>query len=257
MKATIKTAHHQFEVNLNQSIDISLPLQGNTKNPIAWYLDAPKITPVVMGDWVGAVAQGKSSTNFFNIEFNPHAHGTHTECLGHITKQHYSIQDTLKQFMFYSKLISVTPESKNEDHIITLKQIENLIKKEENIEALLIRTLPNTNSKKTKNYSHTNPPYLDSEAAKYLRNIGIQHLLIDLPSVDKEKDNGALLAHKAFWNVTSVENVNEDARFNATITELIFVANDIIDGNYLLNIQIASFVNDASPSKPILYAIKN
>lgn len=78
-----------------------------------------------------------------------------------------------------------------------------------------------------------------------------------MPSVDKEKDNGALLAHKAFWNVTSVENVNEDARFNATITELIFVANDIIDGNYLLNIQIASFVNDASPSKPILYAIKN
>jgi hypothetical protein len=29
------------------------------------------------------------------------------------------------------------------------------------------------------------------------------------------------------------------------------------DGAYLLNLQIASFENDASPSKPILYAVLN
>ena len=85
--------------------------------------------------------------------------------------------------------------------------------------------------------------------------MGIQHLLIDLPSVDKEHDEGNLLAHKAFWNVKNIENLNEDARLNATITEMIFVSNEVKDGTYLLNIQIASFENDASPSKPILYKI--
>jgi hypothetical protein len=115
--------------------------------------------------------------------------------------------------------------------------------------------LPNDTQKKTNNYSHTNPPYLAEDAAIYLREIGVKHLLIDLPSVDREKDEGKLLAHKAFWNVKNTKNINPDARLDCTITELIFVENAIKDGNYILNLQIASFENDASPSKPILYEI--
>ena len=121
--------------------------------------------------------------------------------------------------------------------------------------AIIIRTIPNLISKKHKNYSKTNPPYLSEEAAIFIREIGIQHLLIDLPSVDREEDEGKLLAHKAFWNVKDVNNLNDDARLNCTITEMIFVENEVQDGNYILNLQIASFENDASPSKPILYKI--
>jgi kynurenine formamidase len=47
---------------------------------------------------------------------------------------------------------------------------------------------------------------LAEDAALFLHESGIKHLLIDLPSVDKEKDEGKLLAHKAFWNVTDVKN---------------------------------------------------
>jgi arylformamidase len=36
---------------------------------------------------------------------------------------------------------------------------------------------------------------------------------------------------------------------------MIYVPNSIFDGTYLLNIQIASFENDASPSKPVLYML--
>jgi hypothetical protein len=73
----------------------------------------------------------------------------------------------------------------------------------------------------------------------FLRESGIQHLLIDLPSVDKEKDEGKLLAHKAFWNVTDVNDLNLDARLEATITEMIYVPDNVADGSYLLNLQIA------------------
>ena len=106
-------------------------------------------------------------------------------------------------------------------------------------------------------YSNTNPAYLEEAAAIFIREIGIQHLLIDLPSVDKEHDDGKLLAHKAFWNVKDVNQLNEDARMNATITELIFVSDEVADGSYLLNLQMAPFENDASPSKPVLFAILN
>jgi len=251
MKAII----NNLQIDLSKPLDISIPLSNNDKNPIAWYQSTPIIEPVKNGDWIGKVSEGKSSTNFNNIFFNPHGHGTHTECLGHITNDFYSINQSLTQFFFMAELISVEPEIQNDDLVITKSQIKNALNGN-SPEAIIIRTLPNNSDKVSKKYSHTNPPYLSEEAAIYIRESGIQHLLIDLPSVDKEHDEGKLLAHKAFWNVKNVMHLNEDARINSTITEMIFVNNKVKDGSYLLNLQIASFENDASPSKPILFEIK-
>lgn len=240
-------------IDLSKPIDISLPLSNTDQNPIAWYIEKPVIEPVTFENWVGKVSEG-SATNFNNIFFNPHGHGTHTECLGHITNEFYSINQCLKKFFFMAELVSISPEERNGDFVITKKQIENSLNGK-TPEAIIIRTLPNISEKKSKNYSHTNPPYLLEEAAIYIREIGIKHLLIDLPSVDREEDAGKLLAHKAFWNVKNTTMLNEDARLDSTITELIYVNDSVSNGTYLLNLQIASFENDASPSKPILYAI--
>ena len=257
---------NNFQINLSKPIDISIPLSNTEENPIAWYLEKPEIKPVVFGDWIGKVSEGKSSTNFNNIFFNPHGHGTHTECLGHITKEFYSINQCLKQFFFTAELVSVAPEVQGEDLVITKNQIQEFFvistkekshQKFTSPEALVIRTLLNLESKRNKKYSNTNQPYLTEDAAIFIRESGIKHLLIDLPSVDKEHDEGKLLAHKAFWNVKNVDVLNEDARLDCTITELIFVADEIKDGSYILNLQIASFENDASPSKPILYNIQS
>ena len=255
MKTTIIHNNSTFQIDLSKPIDISIPLTNDNQNPIAWYQNAPEIEPVKMGDWIGKVSEGKSSTNFNNIFFNPHAHGTHTECLGHITSDFYSINQCLKQFFFIAELISVESKVVGEDLIITKEQIEVALDGN-SPEAIVIRTLPNSESKKHLNYSNTNPPYLEEAAAIFIREKGIQHLLIDLPSVDKEHDEGKLLAHKAFWNVKDVNQVNEDARFNCTITEMIYVNDDVNDGSYILNLQFASFENDASPSKPVLYKIQ-
>ncbi len=256
-KFVLTKIQHQnktFEIDLSKPLDISIPLTNTDENPIAWYIEKPVIEPVVFGDWIGKVSEGSSSTNFNNIFFNPHGHGTHTECLGHITRDFYSINQCLKQFFFTAELISVQPEIQGEDLVITKNQIEMALNGKFP-EAIVIRTLPNEKAKLSRKYSNTNPPYLAEDAAIFIRESGIQHLLIDLPSVDKEHDEGKLLAHKAFWNVKDVHVLNTDARMNCTITEMIFVKDEISDGSYILNIQIASFENDASPSKPILYKI--
>lgn len=244
---------NNFQVDLSKPIDIAIPLTNTDANPIAWYLDKPEINPVVFGDWTGSVKAG-ASTNFNTIVFNPHAHGTHTECLGHITKEFYSINQCLKQFFFLAELISVEPEVQGEDLVISKSQLATLLQGKK-LEALIIRTLPNLESKKHQKYSNTNSPYLSEEAARFICESGIKHLLIDLPSVDKEHDEGKLVSHKAFWNVKDVNKVNVDARLDATITEMIYVPDSVEDGSFLLNLQIVSFENDASPSKPILYKI--
>ena len=243
MNITLSHKGKTYKTDLSKPIDISIPLVASKKNVSAWYVAPPVIEPVRMGDWIGDVKQG-SSVNFKNIFFNPHGHGTHTECVGHISKEDHSINQCLKNFFFIAQLITVKPKKKGQDRIITQEQISKL---DPSAEAIIIRTLPNSNSKTKMQWSNTNPPYLHHAAAEFIRKKGIKHLLIDLPSVDKEKDNGKLLAHKAFWNYP------KQTCLDATITEMIYVPNNIKDGLYLLNLQIASFENDASPSKPVLF----
>jgi len=248
MRATLKIKNKLITINLSKPIDISITLSATNKNPLAWYLEKPEIKPVNLDGWVGSTKEG-AAVNFNNIHFNPHAHGTHTECVGHISKEFHSVNDSLKEFFFLAEVISVVPENKAEDQVITGFEIKKMLQGKQP-QAVVIRTFPNTASKKTRKYSNTNWPYLSKEAALYLYELGVQHLLIDLPSIDKEKDEGKLHAHKAFWNYP------ENPRLDATITEFIFVPNDVKDGSYLLNLQVANFKNDAAPSRPVLYKFK-
>lgn len=239
-------------IDTNQPLDISLPLSDTSENPRAWYVDAPKFEPVRANGYIGSIKEG-GSVNFRNIFFNPHGHGTHTECLGHITPIIYSVNQCLKTYFFKAEVITIIPEvvvtDKGEIDLVIQKNqlLEKLNSK--STEALIIRTLPNDYEKTKKDYSATNPPYIDIQCIEILNNAGIKHLLIDTPSVDRESDGGELVFHHAFWNVP------EDPQFDKTITELIYVNDQIEDGSYILNLQTAPFENDATPSRPVLYEI--
>jgi arylformamidase len=237
-----------YKADLDKPIDISIPLRAGKQNVNVWNAASVLIEPVRVGDWVGEVSLG-GSVNFRNISFNPHGNGTHTECMGHISKENYSINQVLKKFFFISELITILPdELENGDHVITSEHIQNCLV-DKNPESLIIRTISNPTSKMDMQYSGTNPPYLTEDAMRLIVALGIEHLLIDLPSVDKEKDEGKVTCHHIFWDYPNNPQIHK------TITELIYVPNDVLDGTYLLNLQIASFENDATPCKPVLYKI--
>jgi kynurenine formamidase len=239
-------------IETNEPIDISISLVEGEQNLRAWYVNPPEMKPVMENGFVGSVALG-GSVNFRSIFFNPHGHGTHTECLGHITPEIYSVNQSLKTYFFKAQLVTVTPieiELNGELDSIVHRQLLKEVEWDIAIEALVIRTLPNSLTKKHSDYSATNPPYLSLDCIALLNERGIKHLLIDLPSVDRENDGGALAFHHQFWGVPDQLN------FERTITELIYVPDSIEDGAYLLELQTAPFENDASPSRPILYQIK-
>jgi kynurenine formamidase len=236
-----------YRIDLARPLDISLPLRASDDNVRAWHVGPPVMEPVRMGDWVGAVAAG-APVNFRNVFFNPHGHGTHTECVGHITPEIESVNGELKIFFVAAQLISVSPATRSGDRVITRRQLEGNWR-EGFAEALVIRTLPNESSKRSRQYTGTNPPYLEEAAALWMRERDVRHLLIDLPSVDREEDGGALAAHRAFWNYP------DDPRHGCTITELVYAPDEFPDGDYFLELQVAPFENDASPSRPVLYAV--
>lgn len=241
-------------IDTDEPLDISIPMVEGKDNLRAWYVDPPKMEPVRANGYVGSVKEG-GSVNFRNIFFNPHGHGTHTECLGHITEKVNSVNQSLKKYFFKAQVITIQPveifneEYQEKDRIIDLNQL-NKIDWQADIEAVVIRTLPNQHLKEHMDYSSTNPPYLNIDCITLLNKMGIKHLLLDLPSVDRESDGGKLAFHHAFWGVP------ENPNFERTITELIYVDDSIKDGIYLLELQMAAFENDASPSRPVLYAIK-
>ena len=249
MIAHIQYNSRKHQIDLTKPIDISIPLRNGEDNVSAWYLDPPKIFPVQSENWIGSVKQG-GDVNFNNIHFNPHSHCTHTETAGHITEEVHSIHKNLNQFFFLAELVTIPPEGIEDDFVITKRQLQFALGNKKR-DAIVIRTIPNLDDKKSMNYSHTNPTYLAEEAAIYLLEKGIKHLLIDLPSVDKEKDEGRLSAHNAFWNTS------DKVRLDATITEFIFVPNAVEDGTYFLNLMVAPIENDATPSKPVLFKIEN
>jgi arylformamidase len=249
---TITIENSAYRIRLNQPISLAMEL--SSEGARAWYVAPMRIAPVLLPYVTGSVALG-GNVNFNEVQFNPHGHGTHTETVGHIAREEYPIAALQLPFLMSAQLISIAPDevvedngwSKSGDRIITCNQMQ-LALGDRRPEAVVVRTWPNSSDKKTTNYSGTNFCYFEPEALAWLAAIGVQHLLVDLPSVDREEDGGALLAHRAFWQYP------QHTRANCTITELIFVPDEVIDGSYLLHLSWPPFRNDAAPSVPVLFA---
>ncbi|MBX3268058.1 MAG: cyclase family protein [Acidobacteria bacterium] len=255
------------------TFDISIPLKFNGPQPNAYGVERARSEPVRAGSLVGDTRMG-GSVNFEQYTFIPHCNGTHTECVGHITNERISVRDCLTDVSIPAVLITVEPLSDPPasasdqfagDKIITKDslikrlapfkdEIPNSALRIPHSNALIIRTLPNTDAKLSAEYGKDNiPPYFTADAMRLIVEHGFTHLLVDLPSIDRIFDEGKLINHRIFWNVEEGRfETNSETRMNSTITELIYVPNEIPDGDYMLNLQIAPFDSDCSPSRPVL-----
>ncbi len=239
-------------------IDISIPLEFDGEQPNAFGVEQAKSKACEYGSHVGDTRQG-GSCNFEQVTLIPHCNGTHTECVGHITKERISVRTCLQDVIIPAVLVTVEPERPVDgDLIITRRSLQAAIA-DEGVRvpsALIVRTLPNDEGKLTRKYDEQNiPPYFAADAIEFIVESGFKHLLVDLPSIDRLFDEGKLANHRIFWNVEQGSfKISAKTRVNSTITELIYVPNEVPDGEYFLNLQIAPFDADAAPSRPILFA---
>lgn len=237
-----------FTINLDNPHDISIPIRKKS-NVNTFFLPQPSIQTINTGQFTGDVNRG-GSCNVDNILISPHGNGTHTECIGHISKTHETIYQSLNRFFFLAALITVKVQTGNNGNsIISPESIDNKIKTLNIVpEALIIRTLPNDDGKLSRIYSGNNPPFIPLKTMEIIVNSGLTHLLTDLPSLDKE-DDPDLKSHHCFFGYP-----HKPQKKN-TVTELIYVPDSVNDGYYWLNLQVFSLESDASPSKPVLYKI--
>ena len=261
MKIDFNGHSDTFSSVLSHPKEISIPLQFDGPQPNHFGVESATSEVITQGSYVGDVNEG-GSCNCSKYTVTPHCNGTHTECVGHITSNAVSISDVLRDSLFKTTVITVNstsiiesdehyiPKAEQEDRFITAKEIRRAIDGTHTAfhEALIVRTLPNDQSKKARSYPENPPPFFSNDAMEYIVSLGVNHLLVDLPSVDRMYDDGKLSCHRIFWdNATSLTK---------TITEMIYVDDSITDGSYLVAIQIPSFVADAAPSRVFLYDIE-
>ncbi len=241
MRAEIKHKNRFFRVDFSKPVSIGYTIKDNASLN-AWGASSSKIRPVVQPGFVGEIDQG-GLVNFKTLELSVHANCTHTECVGHILKGDYTLNNTIDNKPFFSRLITVNPEKRDADFIITEDLLEACVKNEFYVDGLIIRT----GNKIDRDHTNTNAAYFTKQAVEFINSIGVKHLLVDLPSVDKEKDGGKLLAHKTFWNI-------DNPLINKSITELVDLPEDLQDGYYFTHLSFLNIKSDASPSNPILYS---
>jgi arylformamidase len=257
-------------IDLAAGVDLAIRLDLHGAQPR--HFGAPPATgrPLEIAGFAGSVAHG-ASCNCEVVQFIPHCNGTHTECAGHLTLEPLDAYALAPAGLVPAVLLSVTPEPAAEaredsdpapgagDLLVTRRALERAWPAGApfGARAVVMRTLPNPVAKAQRDYTAGNAAYLSRPAARLLVERGIEHLVVDLPSLDREHDAGRLTAHRIFFGLPpGSTRLAAATRAHATVTELAYVPDGLEDGPYLLELQVPALSGDAVPSRPLLYRLR-
>tara|TARA_B100000214_G_C23917644_1_gene604513 strand:- start:193 stop:999 length:807 start_codon:yes stop_codon:yes gene_type:complete len=254
-----------YRIDFNKFFDLSIPLDFEGKQVNFFDTPRSKVKALESDGRKMLVSQG-ASCDVQEVTVNIHCTTTHTECVGHISKENIFINEVVNRFFFPSTLITVNPIESNKcnekyhvdfkvgDMVISKAMLEQNLKSinPDFLEALIVRTIPNSLDKRFFNYRSNQFPFFTNDAIHYLNQLNVQHLLFDCPSIDRSSDGGFLGNHRIFWDIN--DDIDQSKGISRkTITELIYIFDLIKDGTYILELQIGNIKLDASYSRPIIY----
>ena len=275
----ISLLNRDYLVNTDFAWSLAIPVDFGTASnqpsqPNHFGADAAIRKPMQVNGFIGDTDQ-IGSCNVNELTINPHCNGTHTETIAHICDFAGELSVKIDAIslppLMPCVVVSITPESVDgsitdeytpelepDDQIISRTALRQALAAydDQQLQCLVVRTLPNDRSKCFRVYNNDNqPPFLSRDAVLYLNERGIEHLVLDLPSLDRLHDDGLLTCHHLFWHVTEgAHQASPHSLLHKTITEMAYIANEVDDGFYFISLQIPAFINDAAPSRPVLYA---
>jgi kynurenine formamidase len=265
------TCGRRWQADASAPVDLAIPLQFLGPQP-RFFADTPASeAPLQAGSFTGTVASG-ASCNCGVYTLAPHCHGTHTECVGHVTDNATALAGLTPAPPALALLVTVQPEPLGEaasgpagplhasDPVITRALLAAAAARwiRDPWTALVVRTLPNDPGKRYRRYEGPCPAaYFTADAMHWTVERGVTSLVVDLPSLDRADDGGSLTAHRVYWGLPQeVLDAQQAHRGRALVTELAYVPDSATDGLYLLDLQVPAFATDAAPSRPVLYPVR-
>ena len=270
-RTLLEFSGQRFVVDGNRAVAIAIPFDPHGPQPSHFGAPAARAEALAGGGFIGDTRSG-GSCNCESVTLVPHCNGTHTEGPGHLTRERLSVHAAALSPLYVTALVSVSaedaagsgegsdPAPQPGDRLVTARALSRALESitTDGIEALVVRTLPNDESKRTRDWMEPPlPPYFSREAMRRLVEMGVRHLLTDLPSVDRLLDEGRLAGHRIFFGLPpGSTTAAEIGRPDATITEMVYVPDTIPDGLYALSLQFAAWASDAAPSRPVLFPLE-
>jgi arylformamidase len=265
-------AGRRFAVDAARGVSLAIPLDLHGPQPAHFGAPAAHSEPLAAGGFIGDTRAG-GSCNCEAVTLVPHCNGTHTEGPGHLTRERLSVHHSGMQPLYLAALVSVPaddaagadetsdPAPQPGDRLVTARVLASALEHigAVEIDALVVRTAPNGTDKLARDWmAPPLPPYFSREAMALLVARGVQHLLTDLPSVDRLLDEGRLTAHRVFFDMPPGSVSAADVgRPEATITEMVYAPDTLADGLYALSLQFPAWVSDAAPSRPLLFPLEH
>jgi kynurenine formamidase len=260
----------RWRADLTAPADLAIVLDFGGAQPSFFVATPAASEPLRIGGFTGSVAQG-ASCNCAVHSLAPHCHGTHTECIGHVTRSPVTVASLTPVAPCLALVVSVRPQPRGAeaaadghaaaaDLVIRTDALAAAAAAwlDAPYTALVVRTLPNDADKRHRAYSGSPSPapYFLPEAIRWLVARGVDSLVVDLPSLDRADDGGRLTAHREFWGLPpGSADAAQATRGQALVTELAYVPDSVVDGLYLLDLQVPAFGADAAPSRPVLYPL--
>ena len=276
MSVWIEYGGARLRVDTSGARSLAIPLVPDGPQPSHFGAPPARAVPLAAGDFVGDTRSG-GSCNCESVTLVPHCNGTHTEGIGHVTRERVPVHDAALVPLVPAALVSVSPQPCAEspdtadpvpldgDVLITagalgaaLARLPGVRGAAPGLPAIVVRTLPNAPDKLRRDWmAPPMAPYFSLEAIDLVVSLGVRHLLTDLPSVDRLLDGGRLAGHRRFWGLPpGSTDPAAAARPGATVTEMIYVPDELPDGLYALSLQVAAFSSDAAPSRPVLCPVE-
>ena len=276
LEARWQAAGAQWRAALAAPVSLAIPVHFRPGGLRHFGAPPPRSEPLRVGGFTGDVRQG-ASCNCHSITLTPHCHGTHTECVGHLTDATIHVREIAPRGLLPALVLSVPlfavaatdettrPPPAAGDRLVTREALATALQALPArdaalpVEALVLRTLPNDERKFTRDYSDGSAAYLTLEAVAWLLERGVRHLVLDLPSVDRSHDEGELAGHRLFFGLPprGESGAPAPARARCTVTELAYVPRDVHDGAVLLQLTLPELDGDAVPSTPLVYRLEH
>ncbi len=257
LRSRVLRGGREFRVALAEPVSLARAVEFHVEGGGLRFFGAPPATSnaLQVGPFLGAVERG-ASCNCATLTLTPHCHGTHTECLGHLTAERIDAWRIVPRGLMNAVLVTAKPEERVVSRAALAAALQRTIPAMppmHDVTALILRT----------GCADDAMAHLSPDAAALLVEHGILHVVLDMASMDPAEDGGELAAHRVFFGLParhrdgSVTRALEARaeRSRCSITELARIPPELADGACLLQLAVPELDGDAVPSSPLLYPL--
>src|SRR4051794_40410675 len=214
MQAELSYGGQKVRAALDRGVSLAIAVEFGAAGPRHFGVGAPESRPFAVGNFSGSVATG-ASANCSTLTLTPHCQMTHTESVAHLTREAGDAWRVVPRGLLPAVGVSVIPEPAREssestdpqpwgtDVLISRRRLRAAWPMTRMVDpvAAVIRTLPNDAAKRSRDYTDLVPPYLTREAVEWLIEKRIEHLVLDVPSLDRTHDEGRMIGHRLFFGL--------------------------------------------------------